>query len=145
MRSDRSPHTADHKRNAAAGATLLALGLALLALMVAYPERLKVPAPVGYVTAATLAVGGLLAIANAFGSRRTRQWLAVALLSCMVVPPAWIAMGPGQRTCSLGVGLLFGFASGGTCRLAFGIATVFGMVLVLVALRHALAGDTNAG
>jgi hypothetical protein len=133
------------KRQAAAGATLVGLGVALFALMSAYPERLKVPAPVGYVTAAILALAGLLAFANAFGSRRIRRWLAVALLSCMVVPSAWIAVGPGQRTCAAAVGLLFGLTTGGACRVAFGIGALIQLALVLVALRYALAGGEDEG
>jgi hypothetical protein len=124
---------------------LVGLGVAMLAFMLAYPERLKVPPPIGYVTAATVALGGLLALANAFGSRGIRRWLAVSLLSCMVVPSAWIALGPGQRTCSAAVGFLFGFPTGGACRLAFGVAALVGVALVLVALKYALAGGGDEG
>ena len=134
-----STHTAQEKQQAVAGVALVGLGVALFALMTAYPERLKVPAPIGYVTAAIVALGGLLALGNAFGSRGIRRWLAVVLLFFMVVPSAWIAGGPGQRTCSAAVGFLFGFATGGGCRLAFGIGALFGVALVLLALRYALA------
>jgi len=140
-----SNHTSHERRQAAAGATLVGLGVVLIALMLAYPERLKVPAPIGYVTAAIFALGGLLAFANAFGSRGIRRWSAVALSSCMVVPSAWIAVGPGQRTCSAAVGFLFGFATGGGCRLAFGIGALVGVALVLLALRYALAGGGGKG
>jgi hypothetical protein len=119
--------------------------LALFALMVACPERLKVPAPVGYVTAAILALGGLLALANAFGSRRSRRWLAVVLLSCMVVPSAWIAVGPGQRTCFAAIGFLFGFSTGAACRLTFGVGALVGGALVWMALRDALVGGGKEG
>ncbi len=122
---------------------LVGLGLALLALMLAYPERLNVPAPIGYVAAGIVALGGLLALANAFASGGIRRWCAVALLSCMVVPPAWIAVGPGQRTCSAAVGFLFGFATDSACRVAFGVGALFGAALVLLALKHALAGGGN--
>ena len=133
------------RRQAAAVAALVGLGVALIALMLAYPEGLKVPAPIGYVTAAIFALGGLLALANAFGSRGPRRWLAVALLSCMVVPSAWIAVGPGQRTCSAAVGFVFGLPTDGGCRLAFGIGALFGVAMVLLALRDALAGGEDDG
>lgn len=120
------------------GVALIGVGLVLLGLMVAFPQRLKVPPPIGYLTAGTFVLGGSLALANSFGGHAMRAWLAVALLSCMVVPSAWIAIGPGQRTCSTQVDFLFGVTGGLACRMAFGIASVFGVLLVLVAVRLAL-------
>ena len=117
---------------------MVALGLLLLALMAAFPERLKVPPPIGYLAASTFVLAGLLAVANVFCGRKVRAWLAVLLLACMVLPSAWIAVGPGPRSCSFKLGLLFGFTDGGTCRLAFGIGSVLGLVLVFIALRQAL-------
>jgi hypothetical protein len=137
--------TSQEKLHAAAGATLVSLGVTLFALMLAYPEGLKVPAPIGYMTAATFALGGLLALANSFGRRGIRRWLAVVVLSCMVVPPAWIAVGPGQRTCFAAIGLLSGFETGGACRWVFGIGALLVGALVLVALRYALAGGGDEG
>jgi hypothetical protein len=122
-----------------AGATLVGLGTLLLAAMMAFPERLNVPAPIGYLTAGTFVLAGLLALGNVFCSRGVRAWLAVVLLSCMVLPSIWIAIGPGQRSCSVDFGILFGFAGGGVCRAAFGVASVFGVIMVLVALRYALS------
>lgn len=119
------------------GIALICLGLVLLALMVSFPERLKVPAPVGYLAAGTFVLAGLLALANAFCGRAARAWLAVALLACMVLPSAWIAFGPGPRTCSVRGDFLFGSTGGPVCRTAFGIASVLGIALVLIAVRHA--------
>lgn len=132
-----SPAT-DSLRRARPGAAVIALGLVLLVLMLAFPERLRVPASIGYVAAATFVLAGLLALANEFCGRATRAWLAVALVSCMVVPSAWIAFGPGPRTCSFAWGHLAGAMGGGMCRGAFGIAAILGLVLVLLALRSAL-------
>lgn len=132
------PETSGTKHHAGAGTALVCLGLALLALMVAHPERLRVPPPVGYLTAGTLVLAGLLALANAFWGARVRAWLAVALLSCMMLPSAWIAIGPGQRTCTTSFGGLFRSADGLVCRTAFGIGSILVGVMVLVALRHAL-------
>jgi hypothetical protein len=140
-----SPDGSQKKRNAAAGAALLGLATALCALMQAYPERLKVPAPVGYVAVAIVALAGLLALANAQGRRDIGRWLAVALLSCMVVPSAWIALGPGRRTCSAAVGAVFGVVSDGTCRGAFGIGALLGCVLVWIALKDALRRGGGRG
>ena len=127
-------------RQAMPGIAVVALGLLLLVLMVAFPERLRVPAPVGYLAAGAFVVAGLLALANVFGGRRTRAWLAVALLSCMTAPAAWIAIGPGQRSCSVALGPLLGVTGGAACRAAFGVGAIVGLALVAVALREAMRG-----
>lgn len=129
------------RRGAVAGAAMICLGLVLFAAMMAFPERLNVPAPVGYLAACTFVLAGALAVANVFCGRAVRAWLAVALLSCMVVPSAWIAIGPGRRSCSVGFGFLSGSAGDGMCRVAFGIGSVFCIAFLLIALRYAL----NAG
>ena len=134
-----------HRRRAAPGGALVGLGLSLLLAMIAVPERLNVPPPIGYVVAGAIVLAGLLALANVFCGREVRAWLAVALLICMVVPAVWIAFGPGQRSCSLELGFLLGWAHGAACRVAFGIASVFGLMLVLVALRYALKSGENEG
>ncbi|HEY1227822.1 MAG TPA: hypothetical protein VGF26_10930 [Ramlibacter sp.] len=122
------------------GIAVVALGLLLLVLMIAFPERLRVPAPVGYLAAGAFVIAGLLALANVFGGRRTRAWLAVALLSCMTAPAAWIAIGPGPRSCSVAWGLHGGVAAGVACRAAFGAGAIVGPALVALALRAALRG-----
>lgn len=120
------------------GVSLMGVGGLLFGLMLAFPERLRVPPVIGYFTAATFILAGMLALANAFGGARVRAWLAVALLACMVLPSAWIAFGPGERACSFTMNLLFTRTSGLPCRAAFGIGAVLGVVLLGVAVRHAL-------
>lgn len=132
-------------RRATVGGALVGLGLVLLTVMVAFPARLKVPAPIGYLAAGTLVMAGLLALANVFCSRRVRAWLAVALLTCMLLPAAWIAFGTGPRTCSLKVGVSSGLIGGAGCRLAFGVGTVLGLVLVFIALRSAARRGGDKG
>lgn len=127
------------------GCSLIGLGSALFVLMVAFPERLNVPAPIGYLVAATFVLAGFLALANVFLDRRVRNWLAVALLSCMVMPSAWIAVGPGERSCVGGFGGLFRVTEGGECRVAFGIAAVLGLVFIVIAVRHALQREEDQG
>ena len=117
---------------------MVGLGVALLGMMVAFPERLKVPAPVGYLAAGSFALAGLLALANVFCSRKVRAWLAVALLTCMLLPGAWIAFGAGPRTCSFKLGLLSGLVDGAACRMAFGVGSLLGLVLLGIALRTAM-------
>lgn len=123
--------------NVKAGIALSALGLLLLGLMVAFPARLRVPAPVGYFAAIALFLAGLLALANAYGGRAARAWLAVAVLSCLFVPAAWIAFGPGERKCAIRFDSLFGIAGDAVCRSAFGIGALLGLLLIAIALRQA--------
>jgi hypothetical protein len=127
------------------GGALVVLGLLLLVLMIAFPQRLRVPALVGYLVAATFGLAGLLALANEFCGRGPRAWLAVALLACMVAPAIWIAVFPGERSCSLRIGLLRDAAGDSLCRGAFGVGAVLGLFMLFMALRHALtvAEDGN--
>lgn len=135
--------TSQALRRAAPGVALVGMGVALLLAMIALPERLNVPPPIGHVVAGTIVLAGLLALANVFCGRAVQAWLAVAVLIGLLVPGVWIAFGPGQRSCSMGLGFLLGSAHGTSCRTAFGIASVVGLVLVLVALRYALRGGEN--
>jgi hypothetical protein len=131
------------RRRAMPGSALVCVGTVLILLMLAFPERLRVPAFVGYIVAATFVFAGFLALANVFCGPKLRSWLAVALLSLMVVPSIWIAVGPGLRSCSLQIGPTRGAAGEDVCRGAFGIGSVFGLLMLLIALRYALAGDTD--
>lgn len=125
------------------GCGLIGLGAVLFVLMVAFPERLNVPAPIGYLVAAAFVLAGFLALANVFLDRRVSNWLAVALLSCMVIPSAWIAVGPGERSCAGSFGGFFYFTEGGACRVAFGIGAVLGLVFIVIAFRYALRRDED--
>jgi len=127
------------RQRALQGAALVALGLALLVAMIAFPERLRVPALIGHVVAATFVVAGALALANVFCGQRVRSWLAVTLFTLMAVPSLWISIGPGQRSCSFHVGPLGDTAGEGVCRTAFGVGSVLVLLMLFVALRQALA------
>ena len=125
---------------------MVSLGVVLHGLMLAFPERLKVPASIGHLASGTFVLAGLLALANVFCSRKVRAWLTVALLTCMLLPAVWISFGAGPRTCSFKLGLLSGgLTDGGACRVAFGVGSVLGLVLVIVALRHAMKGAEENG
>lgn len=109
--------------------------------MHAFPDGLNVPPLIGYVAALAFVFAGLLAFANAFGGPRVRAWLAVTVLVFLVLPAIWLAFGPGERAC--GVGLfgpfgLFGFTQGAMCRAGFGVASVAGLGMVALAVRQAL-------
>ena len=127
----------DRRTHVIAAAVLVAAGLGIAALMYAYPARLNVPAAVGYLAALAFVVAGLLALANAFAGARVRAWLVVALLACLISPGLWEAFGPGERWCSSGALFFFGLARGAACRAAFGVASVVGLLVLAVSVRHA--------
>ena len=85
---------------------------------------------------------GWTMVAQALGQRRLQAWLPVVLLACMTAIPAWLAVGPGPRLCSVGVtNLLLGrftVRTGLACRLAFGLAALACMGILLLAARQAL-------
>lgn len=127
----------DRRRHVVAAAVLVVTGLGTAALMQAFPERLDVPAAVGYVAAMAFVMAGLLAFANVFAGARVRAWLVVALLACLISPGLWAAFGPGDRWCSAGSLFFFGPTRGTACRVAFGVASVVGLLVLAVAARHA--------
>jgi hypothetical protein len=138
-------HADSTRRRAIPGGVLVCLGMVLLLLMIVFPERLRVPAFVGYIVAATVVFAGFLALANVYCGPKLRSWLAVVLLSLLVAPSIWIAVGPGQRSCSLQIGPASRAAGESLCRSAFGIGSIFGLLMLVVALRHALAGGRDEG
>jgi hypothetical protein len=138
-------HIDSPRRRARPGVALVCIGTVLILLMIAFPGRLRVPAYVGYIAAATFVFAGFLALANVFCGPKLRAWLAVALLSLMVFPSIWIAIGPGPRSCSLQIGPTGGAAGEDLCRGAFGIGSVFGVLMLVLALRYALVGDSDEG
>lgn len=127
----------DRRRHVVAAAVLVATGVGTAALMRAFPERLNVPAAVGYLAAMAFVMAGLLALANAFADARVRAWLVVALLACLISPGLWEAFGPGERWCSSGSLFFFAPARGTACRVAFGVASVVGLLMLAVSVRHA--------
>ncbi len=131
------------KRNRVAALLTSAAGLVTAWGIYQQPEKLHAPAWVAYSVCAAFVVAGLILLVREAPGSAAYRWAVVSLMALMVVPPAWIALGPGSRTCYadfLGVGFL---SSNITCRLAFGIGalTVGGMlvwaVLEAVASKNA--------
>ncbi|HEX2546282.1 MAG TPA: hypothetical protein VHL79_15490 [Ramlibacter sp.] len=107
-----------------------------------HPEGLRAPAFVAYAAAAAFALAGLSILAGERWKAWVQGWAAVVLVACLVTPAVWIAFGSGERRCSLGLahGLLHlaGASSETACRVAFGIAAVLGVAILLLYVRHAL-------
>lgn len=127
---------------ALAGLALALLGAALALLSLLHPAGLRAPPFVLYAAALAFAIAGWLLVARAHDQELLKAWLPVALLACMISPALWLAFGPGRRTCAISsfshVLRLFGIGSDIMCRVGFGVASVVGMALVLLALRQAI-------
>lgn len=129
--------SADRTRSIA-GAGLIAAGLAFGLLVFLHPEGLRAPAWVAYAAALAFVCAGILAFVGQSDSPRLQAWMAVALLMLMFAPAVWIAFGAGARECSVSLPYLFGVARGGSCRVAFAIASVMGLAMLVWAIRRAL-------
>jgi hypothetical protein len=125
------------KRKLVIGLCTVALGLLLAGLMMLNPERLRVPMWVALCACAAFVVAGVMISIQHVASLGVYRWLVVLLLAVLVCIPAWIAFGPGSRYCASNIPFLtadFG------CRIAFGIAALIALGMLVVALRDALRG-----
>ena len=134
--------TARARGSVKAGLLVAGLGIALAVAMHLRPGQLRVPWWVADLAALAFVFTGWTMVAQALGQRRLQAWLPVVLLACMTAIPAWLAVGPGPRLCSVGVtNLLLGLftvRTGLACRLAFGLAALACMGILLLAARQAL-------
>ena len=106
----------------------------MFALMLANPERLRVPLWVGLSAAIAFMIAGAAVALHSFISRRAYAWLMVGLLAAMTSAPAWIAIGPGQRKCTAIIPVLIGELA---CRWAFAIGALVCLSLCVAAARVA--------
>ena len=118
------------------GSVLVALGLGLAALVVLRPESASVPLFVLWFLCAALVLAGLAVAAYSSSAPGFYRWAIAGTLACLAVVPAWIAFGPGARTCTSNFAVL---SSEVSCRGAFGIGAVLLALMFVVALRQALA------
>jgi len=124
------------------GVAVAALGGALALLAYAQPQHMRAPAWVVYSAALALVFAGWILVARAREHALLKAWLPVALLACLVAPPAWIAFGGGYRHCGIqamsGVLRMFSTRTDLPCRVGFGIAAIVGLVLVGLSIRQAV-------
>jgi hypothetical protein len=77
-------------------------------------------------------------MASALGARKLQSWLAVILILAMLVPGAWIALGPGERHCSMSISFVRSIAPGTVCRGAFGVGAIIVAAILVLAVSRAL-------
>ena len=121
------------------GGLLAALvGLLTAVMIYLHPENLNVPAWVAYAACAAFVFAGLTIAAHEFALRRTHAWLAAACTAGLLIPGAWVALGPGARECSV-VSPFFGAAGSDLlCRGVFGVGAAIVAALLVWAVSRAL-------
>ena len=120
----------------AAGMALVAISLALCALVSLQPEQLRAPAWVAYSATTAFFVAGLLLLVGP-ARARSQNWLAVALLACMMLPGLWVAFGGGERQCKVSF-LFLQFQSEALCRGVLGVCAVVGLGILVLCIANAI-------
>jgi len=120
---------------------LVARGLGLAALVALRPEFARVPLLVLWFLCAALVLSGLAVAVYSTTTPGRYQWAIAGALASMAVVPAWIAFGPGARSCTSSFAIL---TSELPCRVAFGVGAILLVLMFIVALRQALAAKNAA-
>ncbi|MGN6382033.1 MAG: hypothetical protein ACTHMK_05505 [Dyella sp.] len=115
---------------------LVAGGMSLLVHL--HPEKLKAPAWVAYLALGLLAFAGVCIVALALRLNQLTRWLVCVLLGAMAIVPAWIALGPGPRQCTMFSLGARAAVSEVACRGAFGIGATILATMFILAVRGAL-------
>jgi hypothetical protein len=126
---------------AVGGAFSIAVGLIVGALIHLHPEGLRVPAWVAYVAASAFALTGLSLLAGALEAIRLQRWLGVAVALSLLAVGSWIAIGPGERACSMSIPFLRTAAPEAVCRGAFGLGALLVALVLGVLARRAIKSD----
>jgi hypothetical protein len=121
-----------------AGVAAIALGIVGAAAMYAHPQELRVPAWVGFSAMAAFIAAGCTLIASAREAKRLEAWLGVLTVLALVIPPIWIAIGPGPMNCTVSLPFLTTAAADWMCRGAFGLGATLGLFILILAVRRAL-------
>jgi hypothetical protein len=126
--------SATQRTQLVAGVAAVVAGFLVAGMIYFRPEGLRTPAWVGYVAALAFLFAGACALATALAVARLQRWLALGVVSCMLIVTSWIAFGPGARECTMTFSFSSGIAPDAWCRAAFGVgAFLIAAILVLVA------------
>ena len=120
------------------GASLFLAAVGMAVLIHTHPERLKAPEWVALVAVSLFGFAGICISAQALGLNRLARWLVCVLLGAMAIVPAWIALGPGPRQCTMVSLGARAAASEVACRGAFGAGALVLALMFVVAVRGAL-------
>ena len=81
----------------------VAIGLLVAFMIRLHPEGLRAPAWVAYVAASAFVLAGLCLFAGAVEMNWLQGWLGIAATLSLFVVSLWIALGPGERACSMSI------------------------------------------
>jgi hypothetical protein len=109
-----------------------------------HPEKLHAPAWVAYAMCLAFVVAGLIILVREASASSAYRWAVVSLLVLMAVPPAWIALGPGSRSCSVEFLSVAFLSPDIACRSVFFIGALTLVGMLVWAAREALTSK-NAG
>jgi hypothetical protein len=123
------------------GMALIAVALALAATVTYRPEAARVPLWVLWSICSGVALAGVAVAAYTPSSPPVYRWSVVGVLASMFCVPAWIAFGPGSRSCTSNFAAI---SSETSCRVAFGVGAALLAVMLVIALRQALNGKNAA-
>lgn len=140
---------ADTPRN---GVLLIALGGGLAVMSHLRPQGLNVPPVIMDALCLAIFSAGVAVLLGALGRPRLRAWAMVVCLTAMTAGPAWIALGPGGRTCNAGTSVPFSAAvlsgreqvQGVGCRIAFGLGGILLAGMAIAATVMAIRTKPSA-
>ena len=122
------------------------MGLLVVWAIYARPQGLRVPAWVAYAAAAAFVGGGGALIAAACESKKLEAAFGLIALLGLLVPFLWVALGPGPQECSVYLPFISTAGAEWLCRGGFGIASLLGLLILVLFLRRALRpGGDNSG
>ena len=119
------------------GLAAVVLGLIIGAMVHLHPEGLRAPAWVAYVAASAFGFAGLSLLAGAFAAIRLQFYLGIAIPLSLFVIFLWIAIGPGERECSMTISFFRSGADDLVCRGAFGLGSALLALFLALVVRRA--------
>jgi len=133
--------TPTRKERLVGGWAALGIGVLTVAMMYLHPEQLRVPAWVGFAAASSFVWAGCALLTGEYdATRKFAPWLGVLATIGLMVPAAWIALGPGPMECTVMLPFLSAAAEDWMCRSAFGFAVMLGLLILVLAARRSLRG-----
>jgi hypothetical protein len=114
------------------------MGLLAVGLIHLHPENLRAPAWVAYAAASAFVLAGLCILAGAAGVARLGRWLALAVATSLLAVSLWVAIGVGERECSLSLSFMHSTVPDLMCRGAFGLGALLVGLFIVLAIRRGL-------
>ena len=101
------------------------------------PHDSDAPRWVIYAACAAFVLAGASLLIPEGGHSRANAWLAVGFIAAMLVPGAWIALGPGPRSCTVSIPFTSGTGSDTLCRGVFGFGSLIVAAILVWAVMNA--------